>query len=196
MKTEKIGGHPNVLRWFLVTCLLLVAMIIVGMLTTSQAAAQCSTPKSSCVSCHGQGNHVNGMDAWNSVHVSQDICTYCHGGNGSSMDKNLAHEGLVAQPLSDTYTSCHSCHPTDYSVKASQLATKLNVTPGSCATPTAIVAGAVPHGSLPGNIFPTSNATRGLPTGPDFLAIFLGTAALGFVAFALVWLVKHPEIKS
>jgi len=29
----------------------------------------------------------------------QDICTYCHGGNGSSLDKALAYEGLMAQLL-------------------------------------------------------------------------------------------------
>ena len=197
MKTEGIKGNSkNLLRWFLLTCLFLAGIILVSVLTTSRAAAQCSTPKSSCVSCHGEGNHVTGMDTWNNVHVTQDICTYCHAGNGSAKDKNLAHQGLVAQPLSDTYTSCHSCHPADYEAKASQLAEKLNVTPGSCATPTAMVAGSIPGGSLPKNNYPISSATKTFPASSNFLALLLGTVALGFVAFAMMWLAKHPALKS
>jgi hypothetical protein len=197
MKTERISGYSkNVLRWFLFISLLLAGLIIVGVLSASPAAAQCSTPKSSCVSCHGQGNHVNGMDGWNSVHVTQDICTYCHGGNGSSMDKSLAHEGLVAQPLSDIYTSCHSCHPSDYVAKSSQLAATLNVTPGSCATPTAIVAGSIPGGTFPKGIVPASDALGVVFSWRDFLLISMLIAILAFFLFGLGWLNKHHSVGS
>jgi hypothetical protein len=197
MKTERISNYSkNVLRWFLLISLLLAGIIIVGVLSASPAAAQCSTPKSSCVSCHGDGNHVAGMDEWNSVHVTQDICTYCHGGNGSSMDKSLAHEGLVAQPLSDIYTSCHSCHPSDYVAKASQFAETLNVTPASCATPTAIVAGTLPGGTFPKGILPLSNTTQAIPSVKDFLLLSMVIAMLAFFMFGLRWLDKHHSVGS
>jgi hypothetical protein len=41
------------------------------------------------------------MSEWNNVHINQDMCINCHGGNGSTMNKDLAHESVVAQPLSE-----------------------------------------------------------------------------------------------
>jgi hypothetical protein len=78
------------------------------------------------------------MGDWNSIHLGQDMCVNCHGGNGSTMDKFLAHESLVAQPLSDIYTNCHSCHPATYIERSDQIAALLDVTPDSCATPTSV----------------------------------------------------------
>lgn len=43
----------------------------------------------------------------------QLACTACHGGNadGTAMEKEAAHEGLVADPSLDAQTSCGECHP-------------------------------------------------------------------------------------
>ena len=34
-------------------------------------------------------------------------CVICHGGDSSLSDKDLAHEGIIADP---SYVSCESCH--------------------------------------------------------------------------------------
>ena len=105
----------------------------------SPARAQCgdNPPKSSCITCHDKEDPVYKEGEWHAIHAKKDICTSCHGGNCASMDKTLAHESLVANPLDDIYTSCHSCHPDDYATRAAPFAVVLAVTPGSIATPTA-----------------------------------------------------------
>ena len=54
------------------------------------------------------------------------------------MDEDLAHQDMIANPLSDIYTNCHSCHPDDYQVRAEIFATELGITPGSIPTPTPV----------------------------------------------------------
>ena len=58
---------------------------------------------------------------WHVLHARKDCCAQCHGGNCSSMDKDLAHEGMVANPLEDIYTNCYHCHPDDYQAAPSDL---------------------------------------------------------------------------
>ncbi len=105
----------------------------------SPAHAQCgdNPPKSSCITCHDQVDPVYQEGEWHAIHARKDICTKCHGGNCASMDKAMAHESLVVNPLTDIYTSCHGCHPDDYATRAARFAVVLGVTPGSIATPTA-----------------------------------------------------------
>jgi hypothetical protein len=195
MKTNKISNTmKNLYRWLLFITLILAGLIVAAVLITSPVAAQCNTTKSSCVSCHGSGIHVAGMGEWNRVHEDQDICTYCHGGNASSTDKALAHEGLVAQPLSDIYASCHSCHPSDYVAKSSQFAATLKVTPDGCATPTAVAARSVPGGTFPQGIVPATTTKSVISSGIDFLAISMGIVVLAFIVFAIGWLEKHPKL--
>lgn len=84
--------------------------------TESSALAQCGdTPvKSSCITCHEKEDPVYGLGEWHTIHAREDCCTNSHGGNFSAMDKDLAHEGPVANPISDIYTNCHGCYPDDY----------------------------------------------------------------------------------
>jgi hypothetical protein len=151
------------LRWFVISSLVVITLLLwVG---ATPVRADCGgPPSSSCNTCHAQADPVSGKGEWHSIHASKDICIKCHGGNGSTMDKNLAHEGLVANPLNDIYTDCHSCHPQDYVGRAELFATTLGVTPGSCATPTPIpvtnTSGEPPSGgiNIPTNLvsFPSS----------------------------------------
>jgi hypothetical protein len=60
-------------------------------------------------------------------------------GNGAA----AAHQNLVANPLDDIYTNCHSCHPDDYQARAERFAAELGVTPGSSPTPTPVPVGLV-----------------------------------------------------
>lgn len=179
-------------RWFLIIGLFMVVAIVWSVLSTSSASAQCDTPpKSSCNSCHAQVDHLAGMGEWNSAHLDQDMCTNCHGGNGSTMEKVSAHVGVVAQPLSDIYTDCHSCHPADYAERSAQYAATLNVTPGSCATPTPVVVNNVSGGPPPGGITLESHSVSTTIQPKSFLLIAGGLATLAFFFFGLGWLGKH-----
>ena len=181
-------------RWLLTICILMGATLVWFAVSTSRVSADCSVPpKSSCISCHAPDGHVTAMGEWNNVHLNQDMCTNCHGGNGSTMDKSLAHAGMVAEPLSDIYTDCHSCHPTDYQARSNQFAATLHVTPESCATPTAVAVYAGSSGSNTG-----SNALNGTGNASAWKSVLSITgmlACLGIFILGLSWLNNH-RIKS
>ncbi len=179
-------------HWFLVISVLLMTALFWSILSISPVSAQCGTPpKSSCLSCHAQVDHLAGMGEWNKIHLNQDMCTNCHGGNGSTMDKDLAHAGMVVQPLSDIYTDCHSCHPIDYTTLSAQFAATLNVTPGSCATPTPVPMNNVSGGPSPGGITTGSHSSSATIQPQPFLLIAGGLATLIFFFLGLGWLGKH-----
>jgi hypothetical protein len=183
-------------RWLLTLCMLIGVTLAWCAVLTSHVSADCSVPpKSSCISCHAPDGHVTAMGEWNKVHLNQDMCTSCHGGNASAKDKSLAHAGMVAQPLSDIYTDCHSCHPADYQARSNQLAATLNVTPESCATPTAVAVYAGSGGSHPGSASMSINSTAGVSTWKTFLLITGMLASLAIFLLGVSWLNNH-RIKS
>ncbi len=129
----------------LVTTLLLVMIPL-------QAAAQCGDDpgSSSCIDCHEtqQAHPVYGTAAWHDIHALKDCCWKCHGGNTETADKDLAHVGILENPLDDVYTDCYSCHPVDYLERADRFGAILGITPGSRATPTPVVVAMVSHNPL------------------------------------------------
>lgn len=179
-------------RWLLTICILMGVTLVWCVVSTSRVSADCSVPpKSSCISCHASDGHVTAMGEWNNVHLNQDMCTSCHGGNGSTMDKSLAHEGMVAQPLSDIYTNCHSCHPTDYQARSNQLAATLNITPESCATPTAVAVYIGSSGSHTGSSSMSINSSAGVSIWKTFLLITGMLAIMAIFLLGLSWLNNH-----
>jgi hypothetical protein len=123
-------------RWPWISLALVAAgLILAG--TALTALAQCGeNPPSSCLTCHEKTDPVLDNGEWHQIHARKDICVNCHGGNALAPDKAQAHLGMVAQPLGDTYLSCHSCHPDDYPTRAAQFGAQLGVTPQSERTPT------------------------------------------------------------
>jgi hypothetical protein len=168
----------------------LVIATVIGMVAlfeTAPVQAQCGNPPlSSCASCHAQVDPVNEKGEWHIIHASKDICINCHGGNGSVADKELAHEGLMAHPLDDIYTDCHSCH-LDYDVRAARFAPTLGVTPSSCATPTPIPL--VSNSGQP----PFLNTSMPVvaPSPHPFLIIGTMLSILTLFLFGLGWLEKN-----
>jgi hypothetical protein len=189
-------SQKTLFRWLLGFAFLISVTITLGILATSSVSADCGTPpKSSCISCHTPGNHVEVMGEWNSVHLAQDMCINCHGGNGSTMDKDLAHIGMVAQPLSDIFTNCHSCHPADYIARSDKLAAVLNVTPGSCGTPTAIAVYVESGGSHTGRTALSLDNSGGIPLWKSIAIISGVMVSLGLFLLGLGWL-SHHRIKN
>ena len=173
----------------------LFGMGVLLMTETVRVRAQCENPPpSSCATCHEQQDPVNDKGEWHIIHASKDICINCHGGNGTVMDKDLAHDGLMAHPLDDIYTDCHSCHP-DYDERASQFAQTLGVTPGSCATPTPVLIDN-PFNEPPSHSVSVStdiiNKTSPLPL---FAVIGAMLLILSFFFMGVGWLEKHHADK-
>lgn len=135
-------------------------------MTPTTAAAQCGSnppPDSSCYTCHIEENPVAENGEWHGVHARKDCCTKCHGGNCSTMDQDLAHQGIIGNPLSDIYTNCHSCHPDDYQARAELFAAELDITPGSIATPTTVPSGKLLVAPLVIVASPVSTRSSALP---------------------------------
>ena len=185
-------SRKNLFRWPLTMALLSAVALIWCGVATSRVLADCGTPpRSSCISCHSADGHAEIMGEWNSVHLDQDMCINCHGGNGSAMDEDAAHEGVLAQPLSDIYTDCHSCHPADYIARSDQLAAALNVTPDCNATPTAFAAHSGSGGPHTGSITTSSGGTGVLSSWKPIMLITSALACLTFFLLGLEWLDGH-----
>ncbi len=179
-------SKKNLFQWLFVASLAgMIALLAIG---TAPVHAQCEEPQpSSCTTCHAQEDPVNENGEWHIIHASNDICMNCHGGNGSTMDKDLAHEGLMAHPLDDIYMDCHSCHP-DYVARAARFAPTLGATLGNSATPTPIPVGNI--SSEPPSSSVNYPADLGVSTSSSqpFWIIGIGLSILTLFLFGLGWL--------
>jgi hypothetical protein len=181
----------------------LITLVIIGLLflggnvlvwamTPTTVAAQCGSnppPDSSCYTCHVQDDPVSGNGEWHGIHANKDCCAKCHGGNCSTMDKDLAHQDMIANPLSDIYTNCHSCHPDDYQSLAVVFAGELGITPSSIPTPTPAPTGKVLASPLVILPSPTSNQASFLP----WIPIIWGLFFLVLFAFGLSLISRHLQ---
>jgi hypothetical protein len=165
--------------------------VIVWALTPSTVTAQCGEnppPKSSCITCHEKEDPVYQNGEWHGIHALKDCCTNCHGGNCSTMDKELAHEGLVAHPLEDIYTNCYYCHPSDYQARAERFAVILGVTPSSSPTATPFPVGPVaenPIVILPSLTSASFSLPFWIPVLGGFTFLFILILVLGIVFYRL-----------
>ncbi|HTP11208.1 MAG TPA: hypothetical protein VMP08_23295 [Anaerolineae bacterium] len=182
-------------RWLVAALSVLVVGLILC-LTPAVVSAQgggvpessgCSyPPPSSCLTCHAQVDPVAAKGEWHIIHARNDFCRNCHGGDDRTMDKDQAHAGMIANPLDDTYLSCHACH-TDYQQRAEKFAVILGVTPQSHKpiTTTAVLnsSNGVPLMTRP--TVPTSNS---ISTGAWWL---LGLLAIAALLLAGVTVTRH-----
>jgi hypothetical protein len=164
--------------------------VLVWAMTPIPAAAQCGSnppPDSSCFTCHVEQDPVYENGLWHGVHARKDCCAKCHGGNCSTMDKDLAHQDIIANPLSDIYTNCHSCHPDDYLVRAEVFAVELGITPSSISTPTPV--SKVQMVVSPLVILPSPISSQ--PSTFPWLAILGGLPIIVLFLFGLITLIIH-----
>jgi hypothetical protein len=166
-------------------------MIAILAIEAAPASAQCEQPPHpSCITCHADQAHGDAYGAWHKIHGRAELCVNCHGGNGSATDKNQAHSGMFANPLSDIYTNCHACHPADYREGAAEFAATLQVTPASCATPTPVGISKVAGGPPPGSIVQSRPLTITSSAQPLIL-VTGGLAMLTLFFLSLGWLERH-----
>ena len=113
----------------LIASLVMLAIGLVVLFAPQAAVAQCEDQKPSCCTCHATAHPVFEQGEWHTIHARKECCRACHGGNDRAQDKEAAHVGIVLNPLTDTYTACHQCHPDDYQQRAEVFAVALHVTP-------------------------------------------------------------------
>ena len=161
----------------------LASGIILWAASPGNVQAQCGDipPNSSCITCHEKDYPVFDQGEWHMLHGRKDCCAQCHGGNCSTMDKELAHDGIVANPLEDIYTNCYHCHPDDYQARAGRFALALGISPDSRPTPTrAAVVAAIEHPLvvMPQETLPAGSSLAGL-------GAFLGVILLVVLALSI-----------
>jgi hypothetical protein len=160
------------------------------------AQAQCGdTPTaSSCITCHATEDPVFDKGEWHQVHARKDCCWNCHGGNTQTLDKDLAHVGLVVQPLLDPYTDCYACHPSDYQARAERFASSLGIQPASYAPPAHAAPPFVPDEELQLIVQSASqpHAKQAFPWYPEIAVV--GSAVLLLVGMlVMVRLLAHNK---
>jgi hypothetical protein len=183
-------SKKGLFRWIMISSLAVtIPLLWVGI---THVHAECGEPPpSSCTTCHVKEDPVSEKGEWHIIHASKDICLNCHGGNGTTMNKDLAHETLTANPLSDIYTDCHSCHPQDYVGRAYIFVSTLGVTPGSCPTPTPVLVGNHSSGSQLGGDNIQANRAITSPPPIDYLIIGGSLSILGFFMIGWTLLARH-----
>jgi hypothetical protein len=166
-----------------------IALLTAGVIP---ARAQCGEPQYPlCVNCHAKQNQESVPEEWHSTHLLKATCVNCHGGNGFAAEKDPAHVGMVANPLTDIYTSCRQCHPENYQTAAAGYATTLNVTPASCTTPTPVPLSGVSGEPLAGNFSLPSASTNTTIQGQSIMLTAGGLAMMIFFLVGLSWLGRH-----
>ncbi len=75
------------------------------------------TPKpgrdESCFKCHANLYMLHDTGKWYCLCANRAQCSFCHGGVVGSMDMEVAHQNLIANPLTQNRSVCQKCHPQD-----------------------------------------------------------------------------------
>jgi hypothetical protein len=101
-------------------CLIVLAVGALGWivlaLAVTPAQAQSGKPENdaSCMSCHESLYLLYDTGKYYCFCGTRARCTYCHSGVLGALDKETAHQGLIAHPTQDNAAVCQSCHPDDY----------------------------------------------------------------------------------
>jgi hypothetical protein len=102
----------------------LLAGMFLGVIGISPALAQeGDLPRdSTCIDCHLYQYQIFDSGKWYCLCQTPVRCTECHGGRTDTANQELAHEGLVPNPLVDQAARCQSCHPNDYQARVEKFA--------------------------------------------------------------------------
>lgn len=113
------------------------AISILFSISSITVYAQETTPENdaNCVACHEHQYYVYDSGKWFCLCDAPMHCVYCHGGRTDSMEKEVAHEGLVLFPTRDHAARCQSCHTEDYMSRAVTFASIAGVS----STPRAVI---------------------------------------------------------
>ncbi len=138
---------------------------------------------SSCIDCHQYQYQIFDRGKWYCLCETPVRCTECHGGVTDTAIQDLAHEGLIPNPLVDQAARCQTCHPNDYQARVEEFASTAGIRSMPRPCPTCLPV-EMNSGSLE-----TEGGTkllRALPAGPWQVAgiSFFGVAFLFVFLFA------------
>ncbi len=169
-----------------VVSLIPLALGLIVLFAPQTVVAQCEDPKPSCCTCHATAHPVTDQGEWHTIHARKECCRACHGGNDQAQDKDTAHVGIVLNPLADTYTACHQCHPDDYRQRAEVFAAVLHVTPQSSEPLTQTIAFQPPSNNPSIKLLATTTPISTANPTPWLWALVIIVAGV-LVGLAVVW---------
>jgi hypothetical protein len=159
------------------------AMTILGLAGINPAFADEGAPArdSTCIGCHENQYQLFDSGKWYCLCKTPVRCTECHGGRTDTVIQDLAHEGMIPNPLVDQAARCQGCHPNDYQERVEKFASiaGIHTMPRPCPTciPVEMVSvSQVDEGGM--------RPLRALPAGPWQVA---GISVFG-VGFLMVFL--------
>jgi cytochrome c553 len=93
-----------------------VIVLILSEVNISAVSAQSEAPPSdtTCATCHENLYLLHDTGKWYCSCKRRADCTVCHAGLEGAYDKELAHQGLIANPIQNNIAACKSCHGEDY----------------------------------------------------------------------------------
>lgn len=78
--------------------------------------AQAPTPDfddGSCVACHENLYYLYDTGKWHCLCDATPSCVHCHGGQPGVLEEDLAHAGMIVNPLQNDAAICQQCHCDD-----------------------------------------------------------------------------------
>lgn len=96
--------------------MIFIGVAILFLSQPSSVHAQELTPDNdeNCVACHEHQYYTYDNGKWFCLCDAPMHCVYCHGGRTDSLEKEVAHEGLVLYPTHNHAERCQTCHTEDY----------------------------------------------------------------------------------
>jgi hypothetical protein len=92
-----------------------VGMVVISLFQVNQALADEPTPENdaNCLSCHERQYYLYDNGKYFCLCNAPMHCIYCHNGRTDSLEKDVAHEGLVLHPTRGNADRCQECHEKD-----------------------------------------------------------------------------------
>jgi len=89
----------------------LILLIALSMPATVHADGP-APDNGSCIKCHENLYFLHDTGNWFCLKESPMTCVDCHGGDSTTMTKELAHANRAAHPvINDDVSKCQQCHP-------------------------------------------------------------------------------------
>ena len=102
-------------KWFLIWMLILAGFaLLLSPAKTVLAQELAPENDANCVACHEHQYYLYDSGKWFCLCDAPMHCVYCHGGRTDSINKDIAHEGLVLYPTRNHAERCQACHTEDY----------------------------------------------------------------------------------
>jgi hypothetical protein len=149
----------------------------------AQAQAETPAPDSRCRTCHESLYFLHDSGQWCCFCERERTCTCCHGGNPDTANVELAHEGMVANPITENPAICQDCHPDDYQDRIERFSKAAGIEPTPLGAPTRTPQASAWAGSTGDR--PTSPLLEPQPLAPWQVAALglLGGAFLATIMF-------------